>query len=106
MLQHAHKDMCPPHSLTESQRRSLSSAYDKAIETLAGNSKTIIDGYGFTDFEMDSALARPDMDPYQALLEGAKNSEMNDMREIWPEIVDARKIWGRIEAEQAGKAKL
>ena len=84
----------------------MASAYDTAIETLAGHSKSIIDAYGFTDFEMDSALARPDMDPYEALLEGAKNSEMNNMREIWPLIVDARKIWGRLEAKQEGKAKL
>lgn len=105
-MQHAHKDICPPHSLTESQRQDLASAYDTAIETLAGHSKVIIDAYGFTDFEMDSALARPDMDPYQALLDGAKNSEMNDMRDIWPLIVDARKIWGRLEAEKQAKAKL
>ena len=82
------------------------SAYDTAIQTLAGHTKEIIDAYGFTDFEMDSALARPDMDPYQALLEGAKNSEMNNMKDIWPLIVDARKIWGRLEAEQAVKTKL
>ena len=40
------------------------------------------------------------MDPYEALLQGAKQSEMNNWREMWPEIVDARKIWGRLEKEQ------
>lgn len=79
----------------------MSSAYDKAIERLASRSKMIIDAYGFTDFEMDSVLARPDMDPYAALLQGAKNSEMNNMRDIWPQIVDARKIWGRLDADKS-----
>jgi acyl-CoA oxidase len=50
---------------------------------------------------MDSALARSDMSPYEALFEGAKNSEMNNMRDIWPAIVDARKIWGRLEGTKA-----
>ncbi|KAI1940088.1 hypothetical protein LOZ66_002523 [Ophidiomyces ophidiicola] len=101
ILQAAHKDIFAPHSLNELQRNTLLSAYDQAIETLAMHSKTIIDAYGFTDFEMDSALARPDMDPYEALWQGAKQSEMNNCRDIWPLIVDARKIWGRVEAEKA-----
>ncbi|KAI1996765.1 hypothetical protein LOZ51_002927 [Ophidiomyces ophidiicola] len=101
ILQAAHKDIFAPHSLSELQRNTLLSAYDQAIETLAMHSQTIIDAYGFTDFEMDSALARPDMDPYEALWQGAKQSEMNNCRNIWPLIIDARKIWGRVEAEKA-----
>ncbi|KAI2081686.1 hypothetical protein LOZ36_006150 [Ophidiomyces ophidiicola] len=97
----AHKDIFAPHSLSELQRNTLLSAYDQAIETLAMHSQTIIDAYGFTDFEVDSALARPDMDPYEALWQGAKRSEMNNCRNIWPLIIDARKIWGRVEAEKA-----
>ncbi|KMP01882.1 acyl-coenzyme A oxidase 1 [Coccidioides immitis RMSCC 2394] len=101
ILQTAYKDVYSPHSLTEHQRKTLVSAYDQAIETLAEHSKSIIEAYGFTDFEMDSALARPDMDPYEALWQGARQSEMNNFREIWPLIVDARKIWRRLEEEKA-----
>lgn len=50
---------------------------------------------------MDSALARPEMDPYEALLQGAKNSEMNNFTEIWPTVIDARNIWKRVEGEKA-----
>ncbi|KAK2779476.1 hypothetical protein FQN53_001372 [Emmonsiellopsis sp. PD_33] len=106
ILQSAHKDIYAPHALTASQRASLSSASDTAIEKLSGYSKGIIDAYGFTEFEMDSALARSKMDPYQALFEGARNSEMNNMRDFWPEIVDARKIWGRLDEQEKGRAKL
>lgn len=101
ILQTAHKEIYAPYSLNEQQRRSLSSAYDEAIDNLSRLSQSIISAYGFTDFEMDSALARPDMDPYEALLHGAKSSEMNNLRELWPAVVDARKIWGRLEEEKA-----
>ncbi|KAK2743235.1 hypothetical protein FQN57_004924 [Myotisia sp. PD_48] len=101
ILQTAHKDIYAPYALSELQRRTLNSAYDSAIEKLAAESQTVIDAYGYTDFEMDSALARPDMTPYEALFAGAKNSEMNDFTEIWPTIVDARNIWKRVEAEKA-----
>ncbi|ODH48454.1 hypothetical protein GX48_05431 [Paracoccidioides brasiliensis] len=106
ILQSAHKDIYAPYALTESQRKTLSSAYDRAIDTLSGYAKSIIDAYGFTEFEMDSALARADMDPYEALFAGAKNSEMNNMRDIWPTIVDARRIWGRLDAQKKENAKL
>ncbi|PGH18677.1 hypothetical protein AJ80_04425 [Polytolypa hystricis UAMH7299] len=101
ILQSAHKDIYAPHALSEQQRRTLTSAYDKAIENLASHSRTIIEAYGFTDFEMDSALARPDMSPYEALFKGAKDSEMNNMREVWPLIVDATKMWARLDSEKA-----
>ena len=101
----AHKEIPSPNGLTEKERDLLSCAYDTAIATLGAHVKTIIHAYGFTDWEMNSALARPDVDPYEALLQGAKDSEMNHVQDLWPLIIDARAIWGRLDAEKE-KAKL
>ncbi|KAL2368793.1 hypothetical protein RJ035_007757 [Blastomyces gilchristii] len=79
----------------------LTSAYDKAIQTLSDFSKAIIDAYGFAEFEMDSALARAEMNPYEALVAGAKNSDMNNMRDVWP--VDSRRIWAKLDVEEKAK---
>ena len=97
MLQTAHKDLVPPHALTAAQRKLLRSAYDATIETFATkHAQVIIDAYGFTEYEMDSALARADQTPYEALLDGAKGSEMNHMQHLWPMMVDTRSIWKQI----------
>jgi acyl-CoA oxidase len=50
---------------------------------------------------MDSALARSDMNPYEALFQGAQKSEMNQMQHLRPLIISARSIW-----KQVGEAKL
>ncbi|EEQ85753.2 acyl-CoA oxidase [Blastomyces dermatitidis ER-3] len=79
----------------------LTSAYDKAIQTLSDFSKAIIDAYGFAEFEMDSALARAEMNPYEALVAGPKNSDMNNMRDVWP--VDSRRTWAKLDVEEKAK---
>jgi acyl-CoA oxidase len=88
----------------------LRSAYDKIIvEVAEKHAQAIIIAYGFTEFELDSALARNDQTPYEALLEGARKSEMNLMQHLWPMMVETRGIWRQIqlEREQAGiKARL
>lgn len=85
----------------------LAEAYRSAIKNLATNHVSqIIDAYGFTEYELDSALARADQTPYEALLEGARKSEMNNMQHLWPMMVDTRGIWKEIERERVGKAKL
>ncbi|KAK5206367.1 hypothetical protein LTR41_007805 [Exophiala xenobiotica] len=105
----AHLVLTPPLSLTQQQRKLLAEAYRTAIGDLAENHVAkIIEAYGFTEYELDSALARADQTPYEALLDGARKSEMNNMQHLWPMIVDTRRIWRRVEAEKqrAQQAKL
>lgn len=101
--------------LTTVQQRLLRQANDAAVEKLASDHLAdVIDGYGFTEYELDSALARSDKTPYEALFEeGAKHSEMSGsgMSHLWPMMVDTRMIAKRIDAETAdtedrGRAKL
>ena len=65
--------------LSQSEHKSLRLAKATAIEFLKTNHLAhIIDAYGFTEYEMDSALARSDTEPYEALFqEGAVRSEMS-----------------------------
>ncbi|KAL6248640.1 hypothetical protein RBB50_004895 [Rhinocladiella similis] len=106
ILQNAHLTLIPPLTLTGRQRSLLADAYRNALDNLAENHVAkIIDAYGFTEYELDSALARADQTPYEALLEGAKKSEMNHMQHLWPMMVDTRRIWKRLEDEKSGGAK-
>jgi acyl-CoA oxidase len=104
----AHTVLCPPLTLTATQRSSLRSAYDQIIvEVAERHASIIVDSYGFTEFELDSALARHDQTPYEALLEGARKSEMNHMQHLWPMMVDTRRIWKQVQQEKEGaKARL
>ncbi|KIX93956.1 uncharacterized protein Z520_10293 [Fonsecaea multimorphosa CBS 102226] len=106
----AHGVLCPPISLTSDQRSSLRLAYDAIIvEVAEKHAQTIINAYGFTEFELDSALARSDQSPYEALLEGARRSEMNHMQHLWPMMVDTRQLWKQFQrsSEKVGvKPKL
>jgi acyl-CoA oxidase len=93
MLQGAHKELFDSYALSPDQRTWLKRAFDDAIEELDKYVKTIIDAYGFTEWEMDSALAKKDKSPYEALWEGAKNSEMNNLLHLRPLIISTREIW-------------
>ena len=91
--------------LAPNQLAALRKAYSEVLADLGDNHvAAIIDAYGLTEYEMDSALARADQTPYEALLEGAKRSEMSGekMSHLWPMMVDTRQIWKREKA----KAKL
>lgn len=103
VLTEAHKDLFGPYALNAAQRQWLKEAYDDAIEELATHAGAVIEGFGFTEWEMDSALAKKDQTPYEALFEGAKRSEMNHMQHLQPLIISTRNIW---KATQAEKAKL
>lgn len=102
---HASLAQALPLSLTE--QKLLREAYAEALDDYATNHvASIIDAYGLTEFELDSALAKADQTPYEALLEGAKRSEMSGagMSHLWPVMVDTRQIWKRIEEEKNSKA--
>jgi len=96
-----HASVAQALSLTYAQQRCLRAAHDAAVEHFAANHlSTIIGAYGFTEYEMDSALARADKTPYEALFEeGAQRSEMSGdkMSHLWPMMVDTRKMWKRME---------
>lgn len=105
-----HPTLATALPLTSHQRRLLRAAESAAIEDLAEHHlDEIMQAYGFTEYEMDSALARSDKEPYEALFEeGAQRSEMSGagMSHLWPMMVDTRSMWKRIEEEKAGRAKL
>ncbi|KIW94371.1 uncharacterized protein Z519_04347 [Cladophialophora bantiana CBS 173.52] len=90
----AHIVQCPLLTLTAAHRASLRLAYDAVIvEVAEKHAQNVINAYGFTEFELDSALARSDQSPYEALLDGAQKSEMNHMQHLWLMMVDTRKMW-------------
>ncbi|KAK5705294.1 hypothetical protein LTR97_002412 [Elasticomyces elasticus] len=105
-----HPSMAQALPLSYTQQRSLRAAHDAAVEELATNHLTgIIEAYGFTSYEMDSALARADRTPYEALFEeGAKSSEMSGdkMKHLFEMMVDTRQLWKRIEAAKAQKGDM
>ena len=105
-----HPSLANALPLSQSQHKSLRLAVSAAIQNLkAHHLDTIMNAYGFTEYELDSALARSDKEPYESLFqEGAVRSEMsgNGMSHLWPIMVDTRQMWRRIEEEKAGKAKL
>jgi acyl-CoA oxidase len=105
-----HPSLANALPLSQSQHKSLRLAKSSAIDDLATNHlDQIIEAYNFTEFELDSAMARSDKTPYEALFEeGAVRSEMsgNGMSHLWPMMVDTRQMWRRIEEEKAGRAKL
>ena len=105
-----HPTLATALPLSSSQRRLLRLTEASAIEEMASKHLTrVIDAYGFTEYELDSALARSDTDPYTALFEeGAKRSEMSGsgMSHLWPMMVDTRQLWKRIEERKVDQAKL
>lgn len=105
-----HSSLANALPLSQPQHNSLRLAKAAAITDFKTNHLAeIIDAYGFTEYELDSALARSDTEPYESLFqEGAVRSEMsgNGMSHLWPMMVDTRQMWKRIEEEKAGKAKL
>lgn len=100
MLQNAHKDLFDSYALNPNQRQWLKESYHDAIEELARHTETIVKAYGFTEWEMDSALAKKDQTPYEALFQGAKRSEMNSMQHLWPLIISTRNIWKEVNGQK------
>lgn len=104
-----HPSLARHLALSAPQYKALREAYQSALDDFGDNHvAAIIDAYGLTEYEMDSALARAGQTPYEALLDGAKRSEMSGekMSHLWPMMVDTRQIWKRVEAGQDGRAKL
>jgi acyl-CoA oxidase len=95
--------------LTPPQLKALREAYEMALAEFVdgGHVAQVVEAYGLTEYEMDSALARAGLDPYEALLDAAKMSEMSGekMSHLWPMMVDTRSLWKRVGQEE-GKAKL
>lgn len=108
VLQSAHIALPPPYTLSGTHRQFLRKAYDEALEDSATKhvANIVNDGFGFTEHELDSALARADQMPYEALFEGAQQSEMNDIQHLWLMFVDTRKTWQKLQDETNEKAKI
>lgn len=101
ILTAAYKDLFGSYALSADQRQWLKEAYDDAIADITKHADQIVDAFGFTEWEMDSALAKKDQTPYEALLEGAKRSEMNSMQHLWPLIISTRNIWKEVNGRKA-----
>lgn len=104
-----HTSLAQALPISVEQQRALRDAHDAAIEDFAKQHLAdVIDAYGFTEFEMDSALARADKTPYEALFEeGARRSEMsgNGMSHLWPMLVETRQTWRRLQEDKDGFSK-
>jgi acyl-CoA oxidase len=103
-----HPSLAQALHLSREQQRFLRTAYDEALNDFAASHvATIINAYGLTEYELDSALAKADQSPYEALLEGAKRSEMSglQMSHLWPLMVETRQLRKKID-EQREVAKL
>jgi acyl-CoA oxidase len=100
ILQDAYKELIGEESVSRVQQNLLKEAYVEAIERLSANAQFFVDGYGYTEYEMDSALARAGKTPYEALWEGAQKSEMNHLQHLRPAIIGARSIWQNIESSK------
>ena len=87
----------------------LKTAYDNTLKDFADSAaaEQLVDAWGLTEYELDSALARTDKTPYEALWEGAKNSEMSGdgLKDMRPFMVETRNTWRDVE-EQKSRAKL
>lgn len=105
-----HPTLASALPLSQAQWKNLRLAKTAAVDELASKYfDQIINAYGFTEFELDSALARSDKEPYEALFEeGAVRSEMsgNGMSHLWPMMVDTRQLWRKVEEEKASRTKL
>lgn len=70
---------------------------------------SVVDAYGFTEYELDSALARTNQTPYEALFEGAERSELSGerMQHLYPLILETRGLWkGFIPKRQSQTSRL
>ncbi|KAL4892054.1 hypothetical protein BDV59DRAFT_57060 [Aspergillus ambiguus] len=79
--------------LTGEDISGLKDAHRSCIGSFSGYVQTIVNALGFTESELNSAFAREDQTPYEALLETAQQSELTDNRFIRPTISRARNIW-------------
>lgn len=88
----------------------LRSAYNTAVSEFAeqGHAEALVDNWGLTEYEMDSALARAGETPYEALWRAARESEMSGdgMKDVRPTIIGARGVWKEVQEREQGKAKL
>ena len=96
----------PPSSSTDAIS-ALRSAYATSLTDFSESAAQLVSAWGLTAYELDSALARSDKTPYEALWEGAKGSEMNEMgQDVKGVIRGARGVWKDLKEEKEGRAKL
>lgn len=65
---------------------------------------SFVEALGFTAMELNSAFAGDQtITPYEALLETARQSELNDNRFIRPAIARARTMWKKYQNNNTAK---
>ncbi|KAF9889040.1 hypothetical protein FE257_008017 [Aspergillus nanangensis] len=79
--------------LTEEDISGLRKAHASCIASFGDHVSSIVDAFGFTESELNSAFARDNQTPYEALLETAQQSPLTDNRFIRPTILRARNLW-------------
>jgi acyl-CoA oxidase len=79
--------------LSQADVSSLQRAHEAAIARAAPHIDRLVEALGFTEYELDSAFARGDKTPYEALWQTAKESELNDNAFIRPSLLYARNLW-------------
>jgi hypothetical protein len=76
----------------------LRSAHRASLFAFTSHVTSIVDAFGFTEFELDSVFARKDKTPYEALWDTAQESALTDNNFIRPELLRARSLWKQYEA--------
>ncbi|KIY00219.1 uncharacterized protein Z520_03904 [Fonsecaea multimorphosa CBS 102226] len=83
--------------LSATQVASLRAAYQDAIAKFASHADTLVAAFGFTEFELGSVFARSSENPYEGLLDVAKQSELTDNTIVRPTLLKARNLWKKYE---------
>jgi len=87
--------------ISESDISILREVQGQHISSFTLHVDPIINALGFTEMELNSAFAKDNQTPYEALLETAKQSDMNDNNFIRPDIAKARNMWKQYRDVQA-----
>lgn len=71
------------------------------VSLFADQAACIVAALGFTEAELNSVFANKARNPYMALLETARKSEMTDVKFIQATVLRARCLWMELKEGQA-----
>ncbi|KAK9833196.1 hypothetical protein WJX74_009804 [Apatococcus lobatus] len=91
--------------VTPSQARTLQEQQHELLVELRPEAVALVDGFGFEDYQLNSCLGRSDGNVYNALLQAAKSSPLNQTEEgpAWHSVL---KSWLDPATRQEARSKL
>jgi acyl-CoA oxidase len=81
LLEAAAGELLEDGYMAGAQAAALRAAQRAHLALLRPNAVALVDAFGFTDYELNSALGRQDGDVYRSLLEMAQGSPLNESEE-------------------------